>query len=152
LAAGASYGAIQLRARTRIDDSLDVFACHGVAGIVGAILTGVFATTTINAGGADGLLYGGPGLVVTQAIAVFATMIFAGFMTFGILKLVSLVMPIRVPVNAELGGLDLSEHGEAALHSDELGGHGLRPSLGEGVILMNAPHETGPKLTVGSAR
>ncbi|MGH7448855.1 MAG: ammonium transporter, partial [Longimicrobiales bacterium] len=136
IAAGASYAAIQLRARTRVDDSLDVFACHGVAGIMGALLTGVFATTSVNPGGADGLLYGGRGLVLTQAAAVAATVVFAGAMTAGILKLISLVMPLRVPVSAELGGLDLSEHGESAHHFDELGvGRGYRPALGQSVIV-----------------
>ena len=58
LGAGASYAAVQLRGRTSIDDALDVFACHGVAGVVGALLTGVFATKSVNPAGADGLIFG----------------------------------------------------------------------------------------------
>ena len=146
LAACASYFAIQLRARTKIDDSLDVFACHGTAGIVGALLTGVFATSSINPAAADGLLYGNPGQLMTQLIAVAATLLFCGAMTFGILKLVSLVAPLRVPVGAELGGLDLSEHGEAAHDFDELGvgqGH-RRPSIGESVLVHTRTVEPRP--------
>jgi Amt family ammonium transporter len=146
LAAGASYAAIQFRARTKIDDTLDVFACHGTAGIVGALLTGVFATTAVNAGGADGLLYGNPGQLVTQAIAIVATLAFCGLMTFGILKLIAVVMPLRVPVGDELGGVDLSEHGEAAHDFDELGvGQGRqRPTLGESVLVPTRGLEQRP--------
>jgi Amt family ammonium transporter len=136
LAAGASYAAIQLRARTRVDDSLDVFACHGVAGIMGALLTGVFASTGVNPGGADGLLRGGLGLLGAQLIAVAATMAFAAIMTIGILRLVALVTPLRTAVGTELGGLDLGEHGETAHNFDELGvGRGYRPALGESVLV-----------------
>jgi len=137
LAAGASYAAIQLRAKTSIDDSLDVFACHGTAGIVGALLTGVFATTSVNPAGADGLLYGNASQLGAQVVAVLATLAFCGAMSFGILKLVALITPLRVPMSAELGGVDLSEHGESAHDFDEFGvgqGHG-RPTLGEGVLV-----------------
>ncbi|MEX1184716.1 MAG: ammonium transporter [Gemmatimonadota bacterium] len=137
LAASVSYGAIQLRSRIAIDDSLDVFACHGVAGVMGALLTGVFATTAVNPDGADGLLHGGTALIGAQAIAVLATLAFAGVLTAVILKLVALITPLRVPVGAELGGLDVGEHGEAAHHFDELGvGSGVRPSLGESVLVV----------------
>jgi Amt family ammonium transporter len=146
IAACGSYAAIQVRARTRIDDSLDVFACHGTAGIVGALLTGVFATSTVNPAAADGLLYGNPGQLTTQLIAVLATMLFCGAMTFGILKLVALIVPLRVPVGVELGGIDLSEHGEAAHDFDPLGvGHGhRRPSIGESVLVHTRPIEPRP--------
>jgi Amt family ammonium transporter len=146
LAACASYAAIQVRARTKVDDSLDVFACHGTAGIVGALLTGVFATSSVNPAAADGLLYGNPGLLVTQAVAVGATLLFCGAMTFGILRLVALVTPLRVPMGAELGGLDLSEHGEAAHDFDELGVGPARPrpSIGESVLVHTRPVEARP--------
>jgi Amt family ammonium transporter len=86
LAAPASFAALHLRARTRLDDALDVFACHGVAGVVGALLTGVFATKAVNAAGADGLLAGGGWhLLGVQAVAVGATLAFAGALTAGIL-------------------------------------------------------------------
>ena len=146
IASCTSYFAIQLRAKTKVDDSLDVFACHGTAGIVGALLTGVFATSSMNPAAADGLLYGNPGQLVTQVVAVMATLLFCGVMTFGILKLVSVVVPLRVPMGAELGGLDLSEHGEAAHDFDELGvgqGH-RRPSIGESVLVHTRSLETRP--------
>jgi Amt family ammonium transporter len=135
LAAMASYAMIQLRARTPVDDSLDVFACHGVAGIVGALLTGVFATKAVNPAGADGLLVTGDlRLVGVQAVAVLATAAFCAAMTLGILALVRLVVPLRVPLDQELGGVDLAEHGEEAYHGagGELAG---RIPLGDGVLI-----------------
>jgi len=151
LASCASYAAIQLRHRTRVDDSLDVFACHGVAGIVGALLTGVFASTSVNPGGADGLLYGNPGLVGIQAIGVVATMVFASVLTLGILKLVAVVTPLRVPMSVELAGIDMTEHGESAHHFDELGvGQGHRPNLGDGVFVTSGRAE--PAVAATAAR
>src|SRR5438094_126830 len=84
-AAAVVYGAMQLRAHTRIDDALDVFACHGVAGILGALLTGVFATKAVNPAGADGLLAGNSGQLGVQAIAVLATMLLSGAFTAAII-------------------------------------------------------------------
>src|ERR671914_1673517 len=77
LAAGASYAAIQLRPKTKVDDALDVFACHGVAGIMGALLTGVFATKAVNPAGADGLLEGNASQLGVQVVAVLATIALA---------------------------------------------------------------------------
>jgi Amt family ammonium transporter len=143
IGAFASYFAIQVRSRTKVDDALDVFACHGVAGIVGALLTGVFATTSVNPAGRDGLLYGNPAQLVTQAIGVITTILFAGVLTAVILKLVSVVTPLRVAVSAELSGVDLSEHGETAHDFDEFGiGAGHRPpSLGGSVIVTRRSAE-----------
>jgi len=132
----ASYAAIQLRNRTRIDDALDVFACHGVAGIVGALLTGVFAQRAINAAGADGLLAGNPRLLGVQAIAVLCTIAFAAAMTAVVLKGLALVTALRAAVPNELRGIDLTEHGEHAYHdgdTSEIGGEGLR--VGQPVLL-----------------
>jgi Amt family ammonium transporter len=135
LAAPASFAALHLRARTRLDDALDVFACHGVAGIVGALLTGVFATRSVNPAGADGLLAGNAHLLGVQAIAVAVTLAFAGGLTAGILGLLRLVMPLRVSTADEIDGVDLSEHGESAYHGDgaDLAGRGV--SLGGSVYL-----------------
>mgnify|MGYP002778634093 CR=1 FL=1 len=136
LAAPASFAALHLRARTRLDDALDVFACHGVAGIVGALLTGVFATKAVNAAGADGLLAGGgPRLIGVQALAVVATMAFAGAFTAGILGAIRLVTALRVSTGDEIDGVDLSEHGESAYHGDaaDLAGRGV--PLGGSVFL-----------------
>jgi Amt family ammonium transporter len=97
LAAPASFAALHLRGRTGVDDALDVCACHGVAGIVGALLTGVFATKAVNPAGADGLLAGNAALLGVQALAVGVTVVFAGALSAGILALVRLVTPLRVP-------------------------------------------------------
>jgi Amt family ammonium transporter len=136
LGACASYAAIQLRNRTRIDDALDVFACHGVAGIVGALLTGVFAQRAINPGGGDGLLAGNPRLLGVQAIAVLCTILFAGTMTAIVLRTLAFVTALRAAVPAELRGIDLAEHGEHAYHdgdTSEIAGDGLR--VGQPVLL-----------------
>ena len=135
LAAPASFAALHLRARTNVDDALDVFACHGVAGVVGALLTGVFATTAVNPAGADGLLAGNASLLGVQALAVGVTVLFAGGLTAGILALVRVIVPLRVATPDEIEGVDVSEHGEAAYHGDatELAGRGI--ALGGSVFL-----------------
>ncbi len=119
LASLASNFAIQLRNRTKIDDSLDVFACHGVAGIVGALLTGVFATTSVNSAGANGLLYGNPRLFVVQLIAVASTIAFTATLTAIVLLRLRSLGSLRVPLADEVGGVDLSEHGEQAYDDGE---------------------------------
>ena len=113
-----AYGVIQVMHRTKLDDSLDVFACHGVGGIIGSILTGVFATTAVNAAGADGLLYGGAGLVWTQTLAVLAAAAFAAVGTVGILIPLKLLMGLRTDEESEFDGLDLAEHAEGAYAMD----------------------------------
>jgi Amt family ammonium transporter len=136
LAAGASHAAIQLRARTRVDDALDVFACHGVAGIVGALLTGVFATTSVNPAGGDGLLAGNAGQLGVQAVAVLVTMALSGGVTAAVLLVVRATMALRVPLADELAGVDLSEHGEEAYHGGGVGDlAGRRATLGDAVLL-----------------
>ena len=102
--------------RSRIDDSLDVFACHGVGGIWGAIGTGIFASAAV--GGASGLIYGNVGQFVDQLIAVAIIVPFSFFGSYGLLKLVNLFSPLRVSEEAEDAGLDVSEHGEEAYQLD----------------------------------
>ncbi len=114
LGAVGAYGAIQAMHRVKLDDSLDVFACHGVGGIIGSILTGVFATTAVNPAGADGLLYGNPGLVWTQTIAVLAAAAFAAAVTAVILVPLKAAFGLRSDEEAEFDGLDLAEHAEGA--------------------------------------
>jgi len=113
LAAFPSYFGLILRARTSLDDSLDVVAAHGLGGTVGAILTGVFASKAIN-GVADGALFGHPWQVVIQAIAVLSTMTYSAVMSFGLLKLIGAITPLRAAADDEAVGLDLSQHGEEA--------------------------------------
>jgi Amt family ammonium transporter len=113
LAAVPSYFALVYRARTQLDDSLDVVAAHGVGGTVGALLTGVFAQKGLN-GIADGLLFGNPGQLGIQAIAVAAAIIYSGVVSFALLKLVGLVLPLRADDADETAGLDVTQHGEEA--------------------------------------
>ncbi len=121
LAAGVSYTAIQIRSRTKLDDALDVFSCHGLAGTAGALLTGVFTTKLVNPAGGDGLLAGNAGQMGVQLLAVLATVAFAGLGTLGILKLVQMTIGARADVPEESAGLDLSQHGEEAYFGSDLG-------------------------------
>jgi Amt family ammonium transporter len=113
---GLCYSATLLRSRLKVDDALDVFAVHGVGGMFGAIATGIFASTTIQAA-YSGLLEGNPQQLVTQLIAVVATIGYAVIGTFIIVKVVGLLLGLRVKPEAEEMGLDLSVHGEAAYQS-----------------------------------
>jgi Amt family ammonium transporter len=117
-AAFPSYFAILYRVRTRLDDSLDVVAAHGLGGTVGALLTGVFAQKAWN-GTADGLLFGNPRQLLVQLIAVLVTLVFSGIGTFVLLKLVNLLIPFKVSVKDQGLGLDVSQHGEEAYGSGE---------------------------------
>jgi Amt family ammonium transporter len=108
-----------LKAKFQYDDSLDAFGVHGVGGTLGAVLTGVFATTHVNPDAADGLFYsifygseGGTSLMIGQIVAVIATWVFSLIGTFIILKGLDLTMGLRVSQEEETQGLDLSQHGE----------------------------------------
>lgn len=136
LAAPFSFFALHYRPRTRLDDTLDVFACHGVAGIMGAVLTGVFASKTVNPAGADGLLHGNAGLLGVQIIAVVATIAFAGITSTGILYALQSVMRLRISVDVEVQGIDIAEHGEEAYHGGDLSDlTGRKTALGDAVVL-----------------
>jgi Amt family ammonium transporter len=119
LAALPSYFAISLRSRTRIDDSLDVFAGHGVGGLTGALLTGVFAQKLWNPAGSDGLLFGNPGQLALQALGCLSSAAYAAVMTFVILKALALVVSLRAVPRVEGVGMDVSQHGEEAYASGE---------------------------------
>ena len=110
-----SYYMIVLRMKLRIDESLDVFACHGMGGAWGAIATGIFASKAINPAGADGLLFGNPGLLGTQLLAVAVIAVFAFVVTIIIAKLVDVFIGLRVKDNEELVGLDISQHAESVM-------------------------------------
>jgi Amt family ammonium transporter len=103
-----------LRARTRLDDSLDVFACHGAGGMWGTIATGLFASALINPGGPNGLFFGNPAQLGIQALAVVIVAAFAFAGSYVLLRLINLVMPLRVSPQDEDAGLDLSQMGEEA--------------------------------------
>ena len=113
IAAVPSYFALIIRARTSLDDSLDVVAAHGVGGTVGALLTGVFAEKSIN-GLFDGAIAGNPGQVMIQGTAVLAAFVYSAGASFILLKLIGLVMPLRATVEEEGTGLDITSHGEEA--------------------------------------
>jgi Amt family ammonium transporter len=119
IAALPSYFAISLRSRTRIDDSLDVFAGHGVGGLTGALLTGIFAQKLWNPAGSDGLLFGNPGQLALQALGCLSSATYAGLMTFLILKALGLVVSLRALPRTEGVGMDVSQHGEEAYASGE---------------------------------
>jgi ammonium transporter, Amt family len=113
IAAVPSYLALMIRVKTSLDDSLDVVAAHGVGGTVGALLTGVFAEKSWN-GLADGALFGNPRQLLVQAVAVLAVMAYSGIVSFVLLKVISLVTPLRATDQDESSGLDISLHGEEA--------------------------------------
>jgi Amt family ammonium transporter len=100
-----------LKRRFNYDDSLDVFGVHGVGGMTGVLLAGVFATASI--GGTPGLLEGNPHLLVLQLYGIAVTLVWSAGMTYVLLKLVGAFVPLRVSREQELEGLDISQHGEA---------------------------------------
>jgi Amt family ammonium transporter len=110
-AVACAYAVEWNRRRLRIDDSLDAFSVHGVGGLLGALLTGVFASKALNAAGADGLLHGHAGLLVVQALAVGAVALYAALGTWVILRLLDAVMDLRVAEAVEAEGLDRHQHG-----------------------------------------
>jgi Amt family ammonium transporter len=118
IAAVPSFFLLHWRAKSRLDDSLDVFAAHGVGGISGALLTGVFANAEAS-GAVDGLLRGNPGIMVPQIISILAVIAYSGVMTFLILKTIGLVLPLRGTAKEESLGMDLLNHGEEAYASGE---------------------------------
>ncbi|HTS02041.1 MAG TPA: ammonium transporter [Thermoanaerobaculia bacterium] len=130
LTALASFTALRLRGRTSLDDTLDVFACHGIGGMTGSVLTGVFASKAANPDGGNGLLFGNPALFGVQAGAVAVVFVYTLVMTGVVLLLVKAVTPLRVTLHAELDGLDRRVHGEEAYRGGSAAG-----GLGESVIV-----------------
>ncbi len=118
LAAFPSYFGLLFRARTRLDDSLDVVAAHGLGGTVGSLLTGVFAQKAWS-GAADGLLFGNPRQLGIQLVATLAALVWSGVLTFALLKAIDAVAPLRAGTRDEGLGLDVSQHGEEAYARDE---------------------------------
>jgi len=140
LGAAPSYLALIYRARTRLDDSLDVVAAHGTGGATGALLTGVFADPAWS-GGPSGLLAGNAGQLAVQAWSLLVVIAYSGVATFVILKAIALVCPLRIGGRVEGVGLDVSEHGEEAY------------TTGDGAILVT-PGEAalGPRANAALAR
>ncbi|MGE6365616.1 ammonium transporter [Bacillus paramycoides] len=101
------------------DDTLDAFGCHGIGGTWGGIATGLFATTSVNSDGANGLFYGNVSLLFKQLIAIGATYAFTIIMTYAIIKAINFFLPVRVDEHEEQMGLDISMHGEKAYEYTE---------------------------------
>ncbi len=114
VAAPISFFAIKLRQGRHLDESLDVWACHGMGGLWGALATGLFASKAINTAGADGLFYGNPRQFLVQLLAVAITVVFAFGVTFVLAKALKHTVGLSVSETEEQVGLDIAEHGERA--------------------------------------
>lgn len=114
IAAVVCYFAVQLKNRLQWDDALDVWGVHGVGGLLGTILLGVFASKAWNAAGADGLLLGNPDFLWKQAAAALLSGVWAFAFTYGMLWLIDRVTPVKVDAAVQQAGLDATLHGEEA--------------------------------------
>jgi Amt family ammonium transporter len=139
VAGALCYGACNLKARLGYDDALDVVGVHGVGGTWGALATGLFAWTAMNAGGDNGLFHGNPGLLLTQFKAVVATWLFCGLGTFILLKITDLVFGIRVSDEDEVAGLDVTQHSEQAYTGAGFGGSVIGMGGGHHLVSHEEP-------------
>ena len=114
VAAVISYYFMILRSKQKVDESLDVWACHGMGGTWGALATGIFASATVNAAATDGLIYGSALLLSKQIAAVAVVWVFAFAGTWILAKIINAVIGLRVKSEEEVVGLDISQHGEKA--------------------------------------
>ncbi len=105
--------------RTQLDDALDVFACHGMSGVWGAFATGLFASVAVNASGANGLFFGNPNQLIVQIIAIIVSAAFAFIGSFVLLKIIDKTIGLRVSVEEEHAGLDISQFGEKAFSNGD---------------------------------
>ena len=112
VAAIISNLAVYYKSKSKLDDTLDVFPCHGVGGMVGMLMTGVFATKTVNGAGAEGLLYGNTVFFMTQVKALFIVVAYSFLVSLIIFKVISLMLPLRVSQEEEEIGLDATQHDE----------------------------------------
>jgi Amt family ammonium transporter len=115
IAAVISNIAVYYRSKSRLDDTLDVFPCHGIGGMVGMLMTGLFASKAINPAGNDGLFYGNPAFLWIQIKALLVVVPYSFLVSFGIFKLINYVIPIRVSSQDEEEGLDATQHAEKYL-------------------------------------
>lgn len=111
-AAVVSNAAVMLKSKSKLDDTLDVFPCHGIGGMVGMLLTGVFATTTVNSAGANGFAYGNTAFFFTQVKALFIAVAYSFIVSYLIFKFINFIVPVRVSEEDEIEGLDASQHNE----------------------------------------
>ena len=120
IAAIISNLAVHYKGKSSLDDTLDVFPCHGLGGMVGMIMTGIFATKNVNGGGNDGLLYGNPSFFFIQLKALAIVVAYSFIVSLLIFKFIDIVLPLRVSIEDETLGLDASQHNEK---------YGRRPEL-----------------------
>lgn len=111
-AAIISNVAVYYKQKSTLDDALDVFPCHGIGGMVGMLMTGIFATKTVNAAGPDGLLYGNPTFFFIQLKAMLIVVAYSFIVSFAIFKFIGLILPLRVTKEEEAIGLDTTQHNE----------------------------------------
>ncbi|MDP4263764.1 MAG: ammonium transporter [Bacteroidota bacterium] len=115
IAAIISNVAVYYKQKSTLDDTLDVFPCHGIGGMVGMLMTGVFATKAVNAAGNDGLFFGNPAFFLTQLKAMAVAVGYSFTVSFLIFKFINFILPLRVSSQEELEGLDASQHNEKYL-------------------------------------
>jgi Amt family ammonium transporter len=120
IAAVISNIAVKIRSKSRLDDTLDVFPCHGIGGMVGMLMTGIFATKTVNAAGNDGLLFGNVAFFLTQLKALAIVVAYSFTVSYAIFKFINFVLPLRVSAEDELLGLDATQHNEKYLQGSLL--------------------------------
>lgn len=111
-AAIVSNLAVYYKQKSTLDDTLDVFPCHGIGGMVGMLMTGIFATKTVNGAGTDGLLYGNPAFFLVQLKAMVIVVAYSFTVSFAIFKFISVILPLRVSSEEEELGLDATQHNE----------------------------------------
>jgi Amt family ammonium transporter len=112
VAAIVSNIAVYYKQKSKLDDTLDVFPCHGLGGIVGMLMTGIFATKAVNGAGADGLFYGNAAFFFTQVKAMVIAVAYSFVVSFLIFKLINFISPLRVSSEEEELGLDATQHNE----------------------------------------
>ncbi len=112
VAAIISNMAVYYKQKSRLDDTLDVFPCHGIGGMVGMVMTGLLATKVVNSAGADGLFYGNSTFFFTQVKAVAIVAVYSFAVSYGIFKFINFILPLRVTEAEEELGLDASQHDE----------------------------------------
>ena len=120
------YAVVAYRTRTRVDETLDVLAAHGIAGFTGILVIGLVAQASWNGGLGDGLFYGNADLLLDQVLAAIAVPVYAFTVTYILLKVLGALMPLRGPDKEEAVGMDIVHHGEEAYAS------------GEGAILVSS--------------
>jgi Amt family ammonium transporter len=139
VAAIISNVAIYYKSKSTLDDTLDVFPCHGIGGMVGMLMTGIFATKFVNAAGNDGLFYGNASFFFTQLKALSIVVVYSFVASYGIFKFINFILPLRVSEEDEELGLDASQHNEEYLQPQIFvgtNGHFKEPEIEKGTLIQ----------------